>query len=128
MRSEMRGIALLLLVFFVTDLQAVKADAKAPASAEQASVEQASAEQASAEQAQVLLAPQPQNQAKPPARKPDTSLVAAQEVAPNSPVPANDADSGATLTNLPAAKRLAISIGAGMLTLLLALWIGARRD
>ena len=41
---------------------------------------------------------------------------------------ANDGDSGATLANLPAAKRLGIIIGAGLFTLVLALWIGARRD
>ena len=113
MHSEMRGIALLLLVLFVTNLHTVKADAKPPASAEQP---------------QVLLATQPQNQAKPFARKPEASPAKPQEVASSKPAPANDGDSGATLANLPAAKRLAISLCAGLFTLIVALWIGARRD
>ena len=35
---------------------------------------------------------------------------------------------GDALTNLPASKRLAISVLAGVFTLIVALWIGARRD
>ena len=113
MHSEMRGIALLLLVLFAGELHAVKADAKSPASAEQS---------------QRSLAAQPQNQAKPTGSKLEASPATPQEVAPNKPVSANDGDFGATLANLPVAKRLAISVGAGMFTLVLALWIGARRD
>lgn len=113
MHSEMRGIALLLLVLFAGELHAVKADAKSPASAEQS---------------QRSLAAQPQNQAKLAGTKPAASPATRQEVAPNKAAPANDGDSGATLANLPAAKRLAISMGAGLFTLVLALWIGARRD
>ena len=116
MRSEMRGMALLLVVFVASDLHALKADAIAPASVEPA---------------QVTLAAQPQNQANKLTRKPEASPATAQEVARNNPAPANADDAGATLETLetlPAAKRLAISIGAGMFTFVLALWIGARRD
>jgi hypothetical protein len=113
MHSEMRGIALLLLVFFAGDLHALKADAQSPASDEQL---------------QVFRAAQPQNQAKPTGSKPEASPATPQEVAPNKPASANNGDFGATLANLPVANRLAISIGAGMFTLVLALWIGARRD
>ena len=118
MHSEMHGITLLLLVFFVTDLHAIKADAKHPAIAEQPLV---------------LIATPPQNQADPSLRKPEVSPATSspakpQEVASSKPAPANDGDSAAPLTNLPAAKRLAISVGAGLFTLVLALWIGARRD
>ena len=35
---------------------------------------------------------------------------------------------GDALTNLPASQRLAISVLAGVFTLIVALWIGARRD
>ena len=41
--------------------------------------------------------------------------------------PVKDNPSG-TLAELPAAKRLAISVLAGVFTLIAALWIGARRD
>ncbi len=105
MHSEMRGLIVLLLVFFATDMQAVKLDTKPPLSAEQP---------------QLLIATptMPQLPAKP----------LASEAAPSKPAPANSGDPDATLRNLPASQRLAISVCAGLFTLIVALWIGARRD
>ena len=85
------------------------------------------------------------DQTKTPAPTPLPNAVAATPVhpavsAPNPPAPTQlnrplvttdkpTADKSTnTLTNLPASKRLAISVLAGVLTLIAALWIGARRD
>lgn len=66
--------------------------------------------------------------AQPTARAPEARPVLPQTLPPSKPAPARHGDANATLTSLPASKRLAISLGAGVLTLIAALWIGARRD
>lgn len=127
MHSGICGAALLSLIFFTTDAHAANAEPNRPANAEQG---------------QTPLATQAQTHtpallpAKPTARAPEASAVLPQTLPPSKPAPARHSDANATLASLPAShsprlpasKRLAISLGAGMLTLIAALWIGARRD
>ena len=119
MHSGICGAALLSLIFFITDAHAANAEPNRPANAEQG---------------QTPLATQAQTHtpallpAKPTARAPEARPVLPQTLPPSKPAPARHSDANATLASLPASKRLAISLGAGVLTLIAALWIGARRD
>ncbi len=57
--------------------------------------------------------------------KPIVDNPVANKPVTNKPIADKSSDA---LTDLPASKRLAISVLAGVLTLIAALWIGARRD
>ena len=62
---------------------------------------------------------------KPTAGKPTADKPSADKPTAGKPTVGKPGDA---LTNLPASQRLAISVLAGVFTLIVALWIGARRD
>ena len=119
MHSGICGAAMLTLIFFTTDVDAANAEPNRPANAEQPQPPRTINSQTH------TLAP---TSAQPTARAPEARPVLPQTLPPSKPAPARHSDANATLASLPASKRLAISLGAGVLTLIAALWIGARRD
>ena len=116
MRSEIRPVALLVTAFFALTVHASGQNQNSgttdqiPKTLEQSPVPIVTAP--------IVTAPAAANPTATASNKP--ALV-------NTDRPVSHNPSG-TVTALPASKRLAISILAGVLTLIAALWIGARRD
>ena len=116
MHSETRVVALVVAAIFITPSHA---------GSEQTRAEPVKTTQ-NAGQSQVPSAVV--SASKPPEAAPINTLPAKQATTTTRKPTALHAAPKSAMTDLPTSNRLAISIFAGVFTLIVALWIGARRD